>query len=258
MAIAAIRTSVIKNLDELFYYIVLGIADPPTVVSARAVTQRIGITAATTFERTVLAARGAGHTAAADKGYAVALTAIRSALVVTVDAKTFTFAAGDPPGTAVVNADDSAVDLGANPSAVATGTAGDQVAIVEQPPTYTGGLIPYVTAASEESPPIRRDIRDKGQLQHRKKMSIENGVLTLTALYENAKKGLSKYVDQNIIVVGERIDDRHGVVTEKLIFYGSYINAIPAPTEAEGDTDTNIVIPISYELLAILGEAYTA
>lgn len=258
MGLAETRTAVVKNLDELYWFIILSGTTPPTIVSARSVTQRIAATGASALGTPVTtAARGAGHTAAANKGYAVALTAIRSAAEITLDAKKITFVEGDPPGTAVVNEDDSAVNLNAVPT-IAIATAGDMWAIVEQPPSYSGGSIPYVTAVSQEPNELKRDIRDKGQLQHRKKLAIEGGTLTLTALYENAKRGLSKYVDQDIIVIGEREDNRSGVVTEKLIFYGSRINAIPAPTEAEGDTDTNIVIPIRYELLAIVGEDYTA
>lgn len=258
-AVAATRTSVVKNLDELFWYIQpLDTNDARlTIVTARAVTRRVSFTAAATLSSTTLEARGAGHTdPTADEGYVVALTSIRSAAVLTLDAKTNTFVAGDPPGTAVVNQDDSAVDLTAVPT-VATATAGDQVAIVEQPKAVTWATngIPYVTAVSYDTPPFRRDIRDKGQLQHRKRMAVENGVLTLTASYENAKRGLSKYVDQNIIVIGERIDDRYNTVTEKLIFYGAYIPAIPPLNESAGDTDTNCVVPINYELLAIVGEA---
>lgn len=262
MGLAATRTTVVKNLNELFWYIQpLDTNDARlTIVTARAVTRRCVFTAAAVLSSTTAEHRGAGHTEpTSDKGYVVALTAIRSAAVLTLDAKTTTFVAGDPPGTAVVNQDDSAVDLTAVPT-VATATADDMVAIVEQPKAVTWDTngISYVTAATMDPPLLRRDIRDKGQLQHRKKMAVENGILNLTALYENAKQGLSKYVDQNIIVIGERIDNRIGVVTEKYIFYGAYINSIPAPTEAEGDTDTNIVIPISYELLAIVGESYTA
>jgi len=260
MAISAIRTSVVKNLDELFWYIQPLTSDDSrlTIVTARSVVQRIGITGATSMERTVESVRGAGHSAAANKGYAVALTAIRDALQLTVTAL-FAFAAGDPPGTAVHSAADAAIDLGAEPTLTA-GVDGDMVAIVEQPKAVTWATngIPYVTAISQEPNELRRDIRDKDQLQHRKKMSLEGGVLTLTAKYENAKRGLSKYVDQDIIVIGERIDDRAGMVTEKCIFYGSRINAISAPSEAEGDSDSDVSIPIAYELLAIVGEKYTA
>jgi len=227
-------------------------------VSARSVVQRLAFTGAAALARTVAEARGAGHSAGADVGYAVALTSIKSNADITLDSKHFIFKTGDPPGTAIVQTtDEASIDLGAVPT-VTSATAGDQVAIVEQPPNYSGGSIPFVTGASQEPPNLRRDIRDKGQLQHRKKMAIEHGILTLTALYENAKRGLSKYVDQEIIVVGERIDNRIGTVTEKMIFYGAHINNIPAPTESEGDTDTNISIPVTYELLAIVGEAYTA
>jgi len=201
-----------------------------------------------------LAARGAGHSAGADKGYAVALTAMRSAAVLTLDAKTMTFVAGDPPGTAVVNQDDSAVDLGAA-ATVATDTAGDQVAIVEQPPSYSGGRILYITAVSQEAPDLRREIRDHGQLQHRKRMSVENGVMTFTALYENAKAGLSQFIDRDFIMVGEREDNRNGVITEKVILYGARINSIPAPNETEGDSDTEVSFAVNYELLAVVGEA---
>ncbi len=261
-AVTASRTSVAKNLDELFYYIQVDDtdADPLTIVTARAVTRRLGFSDATTVVSTTEAARGAGHTIpTADKGYIVALTGVRSATTLTLDGADTVFAEGDPPGTAMVNATDAAKDLTAVPT-VAGATVGDMFAVVDQPATYSWSAngIPYITAVSQESPPIRRDIRDKGQLQHRKKMSIENGVLTLTALYENAKKGLSKYVDRDIIIIGERIDDRGVTITEKLIFYGARINAIPAPNESEGDVDTNIVIPVSYELLAIVGDTGAA
>ncbi len=207
MAVTVVRTSVVKNLDEFFWYAILGTGTPPTLITARSVVQRVSFTGGATLVRTILSARGAGHTAAADKGYAVALTAMRTAAVMTLDGKTFTFAVGDPPGTALTSVDDVAIDLGALPT-VASATAGDQLVVVEQPPTYSGGLIPYITAVSLEMPDLRREVRDKGALQHRKRMSMENGVATFTAKYENAKAGLSKFIDQDFIMVGEREDDR--------------------------------------------------
>jgi len=254
MAVTATRTTVVHNLDELFWYAILDDTTPPSIVGARRVVQRGAMTAAAAATLSALAARGAGYSAAANKPYAVALTAIRSALVITLDAKTLTFEAGDPPGTAVPNVDDSAVDIGATPT-YASGTSGDQFALVAQPPTYSGGLLPFVTAVSQESPDVRRDIRDKGQLQHRKKMAIEMGTITLTAKYQNAKAGLAQFVDQDFILVGERIDDRAGIVTEKFFFFGAHINALQAPNESSDDTDTDIAIPVTYELLAIVGQS---
>ena len=254
MAVAATRTAVVKSLSELFWYAIVAGGTPPTLITARSVVQRVSLTGGATLVRTALAARGAGHSAAADKGYAVALTAIRSAMVLTLSAKTLTFVAGDPPGTAVVNQDDSAVDLGALPT-VATATAEDQVAIVEQPPSYSGGRILYITAVSQEPPDLRREIRDHGQLQHRKRMSVENGVMTFTALYENAKAGLAAFIDRDFIMVGEREDNRNGVITEKVILYGARINSIPAPNESIGDADTEVSFAVNYELLAVVGEA---
>ncbi len=133
MGVTVTRTTVVKSLSEYFWYAVLDDTTPPSIVGARRVVQRIGMTGAATAEETILAARGAGFTAAAHKPYAVALTAIRSALVITLDAKALTFEAGDPPGTAVTNVDDSAVDIGATPT-YGTGTSGDQIALVAQPP----------------------------------------------------------------------------------------------------------------------------
>ncbi len=257
MAVTVTRTALVKNLGEFFWFAILGNGTPPTLITARSVVQRVSFTAAATLVRTILSARGAGHSAAADKGYAVALTAMRSAAVMTLDGKTFTYAAGDPPGTALTSVDDAAIDLGATPT-VATATAGDQLAVVEQPPSYSGGSIPYITAISQESPELRRDIRDKGQLQHRKRMSVENGVMTFTAKYENAKAGLSKFIDQDFIMVGEREDDHSGVITEKVILYGARINSIPAPNESEGDTDTDVSIAVNYELLALVGQTAAA
>ena len=257
MSVTVTRTTVVANLDELFFYAVRDDSTPPSIIGARRVVQRIGMTGAATAEETALAVRGAGYSAAANKPYAVALTSIRSALVITLDAKTLTFAEGDPPGTAVTNVDDSAVDIGATPT-YGTGTAADQIALVAQPPDYSGGLLGYVTAVSQEPNDIRRGIRDRGQLQHRKKMSIEHGVITLTAKYQNAKAGLAAFVDQEFILVGERVDDRAGIVTEKIIFFGCHIDALQAPNESIGDTDTDIAIPVMYELMAVVGQTASA
>lgn len=257
MPVTVTRTTDVKNLEEFFWYAILGSGTPPTLITARAVVQRVSLLTATTLVRTVLAARGAGHSAATNAGYMIALTAMRSATVFTLDGKTFTFAAGDPPGTAVTSIDDATIDLGAEPT-VTGGTAGDQVAVVDQPQTYSGGLISYVTAVSGEPQDLRREIRDKGQLQHRKRMAVEGGIMTFSSKYQNAKAGLSKFVDQDFIMVGERVDDRVGVVTEKLILYGCRMNAIPNPNESEGDSDSEISIPIRYELLANVGQTATA
>ena len=138
----------------------------------------------------------------------------------------------------------------------ASAIVGDEVALVAQAPTYTWASngISYITAVSQEPPDLRRDIRDHGHLQHRKRMSVENGVMTFTALYENAKACLSQYIDQDFIMIGEREDDRVGVVTEKVILYGARINSIPAPNESEGDSDTDTSFAVNYELLAVVGE----
>lgn len=258
MTVDSTRTEVVKSLEEAFIAIVKAGGTPPTIVSARSVGQIIIATGATTLETHTDAYRGAGHTGTA-KAYAVALTAVRSAAVITIAAKTFTFAAGDPPGTAVPNSDDSTIDITATPT-IATATKGDMFAIVEQPPDYSADAaqIPYVTAKNEDPDPITRDIRYKGVLQHRKRMALQGGTLNLTALYENAKKGLSAFVDQDIIIIAEIEDDRSGTVTERRIYYGCRINSIPAPSEATGDTDSDCSIAARYELLAVVGSKYTA
>ena len=265
MAVTVVRTSVVKNLDEFFWHAIGDATGDESgtqfsIVTARAVTQRVFFTAAAVLARTILAARGAGHTAGADKGYAVALTAMRSAAVMTLDGKTFTFAQGDPPGTALTSVDDVAIDLGVTPT-VATATAGDNLAVVEQPPStysWANNGIPYITAVGFELPELDRDIRDKGQLQHRKRMSVENGVATFSAKYENAKAGLSRFVGRDFMMIGEREDNRSGVVTEKIILYGARINNIPAPNESEGDTDSDVSIPVNFELMAIVGQSAAA
>ena len=254
MAVTVVRTAVAKNLDELFFYAIRDDSSPPSIVGARRVVKRGAMTGAAAAVVTALAARGAGYSTAADKPYAVALSSMKTALEITLDAKTLTFSVGDPPGTAVTNVDDSSVDISSGAITYSAGTSGDQFALVAQPPSYSGGLLSYVTAVSQEPPDLRRAIRDKGQLQHYKKMAIENGVITLTAKYQNAKAGLAAFVDQDFILVGEREDDRNGTITEKLVFYGARINALQAPNESEGDTDTDIAIPVSYELLAIVGQ----
>ncbi len=259
MSVTVSRTSIVKSLGELYWHAILDDSTPPSIVGARRVVQRVSFTAAATLVRTTASNRGAGHTAAAHKGYAVALTGMRSAAVMTLDGKTFTFAAGDPAGTALTSVDDTTIDLGALPT-VATATAGDQLAVVAQPPSYTWASqgIEYITAVSLEMLDLRRDIRDKGQLQHRKRMAQEGGVATFSAKYENAKKGLSKFVDQNFIMIGEREDDRNGVVTEKVLLYGCRINSIPAPNESEGDADSDTSIPVMFELMAIVGQTASA
>jgi len=247
---AVTRTAVVKNLEETFVSIVR--ANANTVVSARSVGQRVTILTATTLQAVITAVRGAGHAPGAVASYAVALTAINGATVLTIGGNTATFVLGDPPGTAIpfsANVDPAAT------CTVTSGVAGDMFAIVQQPPAYASNLIGFVTAKSFEPDDLRRDIRDRGVLQHKKIMAMQGGVLTLTAKYENAKAGLSQYVDQHIIIVAERDDDRQGTVTEKEIFYGAYINAIPPPNETEGDTDTDVSIAVRVEMIAVVGES---
>ncbi len=240
------RTSVVKNMDECFVHIILATA--ATIVAARSVGGRHTVSAVDTLVGTILAARGAGHTGSV-AAYAIALTAIKAGNVITLDGQTATFITADPPGTAVPFS--ATPDIAATPTAVVAAAAvGDMFAIAAQP-TYTASdLISYVTAKSAEPLDLRREIRDKGVLAHRKIMAQQGGVLTLSAKYENAKAGLSKFVDQDIIVICEREDNRNGVVTEKEIFFGARINAIPNLNETEGDTDTDLSIPISFEMYA--------
>lgn len=245
------RTAVVKNLEESFVHIVRATAN--TVVAARSVGQRVSFPTDSTFVSETTAVRGAGHTGASVNAYAVALTAINSALDITIGGQQVVFVAGDPPGTAIPFG--AAIDIvGAITLLASSATPGDLVAIVQQPPAFAAGLIGFVTAKSFEPDDLRRDIRDRGALQHKKIMAMQGGVLTLTAKYENAVAGLSKFVDQHIIVVAERDDDRQGTVTETEVFYGAYINAIPPPNETEGDTDTDVSIAVRVEMVAVVGE----
>lgn len=250
------RTPLVKALDDGFLYMVR--ANAPSIVAARSVGQRIVVTGATTIGTPLTTAiRGAGYVgsggaAVAVAGYVVALTAVDAATVVTVDGQTATFAEGDPIGTAIplsANADIQAVPT------VTAGVAGNMFAVVEQPPTYSGGFIKYLNSKSDEPAEIRRDIRDHGQLQHRKKNALEAGSLSLTELYTNAKDGIAKYIDQDIIVVLERDDDRGGVITEKEIYYGARINVTPPVNESTGDTDSDVTVTMSYEHKVIVGES---
>ncbi len=240
------RTSVVKNMEECYVHIILATA--ATIVAARSVGGRWTVSAVDTLAGTILAARGAGHTGSV-AAYAVALTSVIAGNVITLGGETATFITADPPGTGVPFSGTPNIAL--TPTAVVAATAvGDMFAIVAQPTYTTSDLISYATAKSVEPMDLRREIRDKGVLNHRKIMAQQGGVLTLSAKYENAKKGLSKFVDQDIIVICEREDDRNGVVTEKEMFFGARINAIPNLNETEGDTDTELSIPISFEMYA--------
>jgi len=252
----ATRTNVVKNLDEGFLYITR--ANANSIVASRSVGQRFSVTGATAIATPLTdAIRGAGYVgsggaAATVLAYAVALTAINDATVVTVGGETATFAEGAPPGTAIPFS--GVIDIQAVPT-VTSGVAGDMFAIVEQPPTYSTGRIDYVQSKSDEPAELNRDIRDKGSLAHRKKNALEMGVLSLTSFYENNQAGVSKYAGQEIIVVLERDDDRGNVISEKEIYYGARINVTPPINESTGDTDSDTTVSINYELKIIVGES---
>lgn len=249
------RTNIVKQLDEGFLYAVRRVE--LTIEAARSVGQRITALTATTLIALTTAARGAGYVgsggaAATVSAYAVAISAIRSATTVTIGAETALFPAFSPPGTAIPFT--GVIDIQAAPT-IAGATVGDKIAIVEQPPALTdANLIDYVTSKSGEPLPLTRDIRDRGVLRHRKKMSQEGGTLTLSEKFQNFATGLPAYVDQDLIVVVEREDNRCGVVTEKEIYYGAHIEMSPSLNETEGDTDTDMSPVITYELRAVVGE----
>ena len=253
---AVTRTTVVKNLDEGFLYITR--ANANSVVASRSVGQRITAIGATSIATPLTdAVRGAGYlgsggAAATVSAFAVALTAVNDATVITISSETATFAQGAPPGTAIPFT--GVIDIQALPT-ITSGVSGDKFAIVEQPPTYSSGRIDYVQSKSDEPAELNRDIRDKGSLTHRKKNALEMGVLSLTSFYENNQAGVSKYAGQEIIVVLERDDDRGNVITEREIYYGARINVTPPINESTGDTDSDTTVSINYELKIIVGES---
>lgn len=249
----ATRTNVVKNLDEGFLHMVR--ANANSIVASRSVGQRFSATGAASIGTPLTdAIRGAGYAGSSGTvlAYAIALTAINDATVITIGGETATFAAGDPPGTAIPFS--AAIDIQGVPT-ITSGVAEDMFAIVEQPPSYSSGRIDFVQSKSNEPAELNRDIRDKGSLAHRKKNALEMGVLSLTSFYENNQAGVSKYAGQEIIVVLEREDNRAAVVTEKEIYYGARINVTPPINESTGDTDSDITVSVNYELMAIVGES---
>ena len=243
---ADIRTARVKYLEESVVHIVRS-----GFTQIVGVGQIITITAANDGVQKLDAFRGAGETGTVDM-YAIALKAVNAVTTFTIDGKTLStsFAAGDPPGTMkLIDSGDIAGAL-----VVSAGVAGDQFAIVKRPPAFTDGLIPYVTAKSVEFLDIRRPIRDRGALNHRKKMAQQGGVLNLTAKYENVLAGLGKFVDQEIVIILEREDNRDGTVVETEFYYGAHIPALPGPNESEGDTDTAVTVAVNFELHGTLLE----
>lgn len=238
-------TNRVKNLDEAFVHIVRSGFN-----SKQGMGQIVTITGATTAVQKLGVERGAGETGI-ETLYAVALTSVNGVTDFSIDGNALdsAFAVGDPPGTIRSIASG---DIAAAITAITGGVSGDQFGIFKRPPAYSSGLIPYVTAKSSEPLPGKRDIRDRGALTDRKKMAQQGGVLNLTARHENANAGLSKFVDQDILVILEREDNRAGVVNETEIYYGSYIHALPGPNESEGDTDTDVTVAIPYETIAVL------
>lgn len=244
---ADIRTALVKNLEESFVHIVRS-----GFTQIVGVGQIITITGASSSVSKTDAFRGAGETGSVPM-YCIALKAVNAAYNFTVDSQALStaYAIGDPPGTMKLI---PSGDIAGTIAAVSSGVAGDQFAIVKRPLAFADGLIPYVTAKSVEFLDIRRPIRDRGALNHRKKMAQQGGVLNLTAKYENVLAGLGKFVDQELVVILEREDNRDGTVVETEFYYGAHIPALPGPNESEGDTDTDVTVAVNFELHGTLLE----
>lgn len=163
----------------------------------------------------------------------------------TLQTRTATFSEGDQPGEAkqvVVSGP------GLSTTLVTGGAAGNMFEILRGLPSYSSSdYLLYCTAKTHEEGPIAVDVRDKGQIQHRKKRADVERRLTLTTLYMNSKAGLQALADQDIILIGERIDDRASTITEYHYFLQARINENNIPDEASGDEFSSKAIPARFE-----------
>lgn len=159
--------------------------------------------------------------------------------------RTATFSEGDPPDEAKQI---TVLGAGLSPTLITGGAAGQIFEVLRGFPTYSSSdYILYCTAKSHEEGEQSLDVRDKGQIQHRKNRADIERRLSLTVSYVNSKTGLLNLADQDIVLIAERDDDRVGSVSEYHVFLQARINMSHLPDEAEGDDFSNFTINARFE-----------
>ena len=163
----------------------------------------------------------------------------------TLTDRTATFAPGDPPDEAkqVTVAGD-----GLSTTLITGAASGDAFEILRGLPTYgSDDYLLFAKSKSGEEGEMTTPIRDKGQLQENKLRADVERRLSMTLSYLNSKAGLQALADQDIILIGERQDDRVEVTTEYHYFLQARINQENIPDESEGDEISGYTINARFE-----------
>ena len=156
-----------------------------------------------------------------------------------------TFAAGTVPNQAVQ------VTIGgiALSPVLATGGAAKNVfEILRGFPDYgSNDYGKYVRTKSSEEGERTLDVRDKGNLQHRKRIADVVRTLSIGHDYVNQQEALLSVAGTDTVLIYERQDDREGVTTETTVFFQARNNMTKTANESEGAEISDITTDFRFE-----------
>lgn len=236
-------TNIVKNLDELYLY---GVLTPFTAYGDH---YQIRVQNDTTNTLQTTVGTETGGMSIADTVFVIAQTAVRAAIDIKLNATDeLSFAAGDPKGT--IKSMELTVAIDAVPTlGSADGQPGDMFIIMQDPAIDTGAVAAenFITSLSDtEAGEIPRAVFDKGYIKGQKLIAQEETpTLSIGQKFTALDKGLSRFKGQFFNLLGERDENRLGVVTEQYYYFGCYF-AEGGVSESSGDSDTEVSLEIKY------------
>lgn len=127
-----------------------------------------------------------------------------------------------------------------------------QVFDILEPQTFSSNdLLGYIQSLSGSPVESTYDVRDRGELKHRKyKVDLEK-TLSIAEWFQSYVEGLADFIEIPLALKLDRQDDRAGYVSEEIFYYETYINSI-TPGESGGDTNTELPVDMRYERMFTL------
>lgn len=243
-------TNTPKNSDERYIYTALS----PFTNRGDHYILRIQSGSPNTLHTTV--GSETGGMAIADVAFVVALSAVRAATKIMLNATDYVeFAAGDPQNTLKKKTLTVAIDAAPTLDSTDDGNAGDIFVILEDP-----ALDPTSLTAEDwiqdwtpgDAGEIERGVFDKGIKRATKRVAqTEDPTLTAVQFYAAEDKGLYRLKGRNFCAL-ERIDEnRMGVVTVEK-YYWNLFSGQAAEAGGGGDTDNPVTFNYTYDYKGVL------
>lgn len=242
-------SNIVKNLDELYLYAAL----TPYVNYGDHYQCRVQTGTPNTFQTAV--GTETGGMGIGDVVYVLAVSAVRDAIDIKLNATDeVSFSVGDPKGTlkkfTLTVAIDSVPTIGTT-----DGQPGDIFIILQDPVVDTATVTPesYITSLNDtESGENPRAVFDKGIIKGQKLIAQEETPnLSVGQKFSANDKGLLRLKGQFFNFLGERDENRLGVVSEQYYWFGCYFGE-GGPSESSGDSDSENSLEIGYMWKGVL------